>query len=252
MVIVVLVRSQANGPPAGTLVLSLLSCEELQENISQETTVFECDIFRVDPEGVRWLETASSFDHAHRRIHEIGAHAPGDYVILDTGSGRQSFITVPKPQFASWSPAQIAAAETVLDVAMTLSRADFGNLQLADRALPALTIVAHCNLSQKFLTFFHTVHSHGAACGAAMAKAQRVIISNVAADPVYNDDSRQVMLAERIQSLQSVPLIVNSKIVGVLSTHYRQSNTPLNLHFRISDDLATSFARQIASLPCLP
>lgn len=208
--------------------------------------MFECDIFRLDPDGVRWLETTSTFELAHRRIHEIGAVFPGEYVILDSGSGRKSVVSVPKQETPSWSPAQFAAAQIALDVAITLSRSDFGNVQLADPALPALTIVAQRNFSERFLTFFHTVHAHGASCGAAMAKGQRVIIRDVAADPVFNDDSRQVLLAEGIHSVQSVPLIADSKVVGVLSTHYREANTPLNLHFRISDELATSFARQIA------
>jgi hypothetical protein len=50
------------------------------------------DIFQLDRAGVRWLESAESFDHAKTRIHELAEGSPGEYLLLDQKTGTKFVI----------------------------------------------------------------------------------------------------------------------------------------------------------------
>jgi CRP-like cAMP-binding protein len=115
---------------------------------------------------------------------------------------------------SSWVPELLASTIEAMG-------AEFGNVQLLDSSRQALTIVAHHGLESEFLTHFQTVHS-GTCCGEAMNQRSRVIVSDVASDPLFRDkQTRDLMLRAHIRSCQSTPLIHPSgKLIGVISTGF--------------------------------
>jgi GAF domain-containing protein len=219
----------------------------LLRGVDSEVKVF--DIFRLKKDRTHWVDAAPAFEDASRLVQEIGAGYPGEYVILDSRSGRKTTICVPAQEEPVYTPGVTAAAELILAGAMGLCGADFGSLQVADPGTNALNIVAQENFGWKFLRRFQTVRSGetGTACGLALQDAKRIIVKDVARDElVYSKDVREAILGLGIQSAQSVPLIANSRVVGVLSTLHCKSHTPNEVHLRISDSLAARFARQLA------
>ncbi len=49
--------------------------------------ILEYDIFRIEKNGLTWLEPAVTLDDAKARIQQHGAKQPGDYFIFDQSTG---------------------------------------------------------------------------------------------------------------------------------------------------------------------
>lgn len=131
----------------------------------------------------------------------------------------------------------------VLDAAIALTGTDMGNVQLLDPATGGLKIVVQRGFSQPFLEFFDMVHEGAAACGIAMKNGKRVIVENVEFDPLYDDESRKVMLAAGALAVQSTPFITRSgKLLGMFSTHYRAPRSFDDRNLRLLDLLAQQAA----------
>lgn len=114
--------------------------------------------------------------------------------------------------------------EEVLDTAISATHADFGNVQLFDPATQELIICAQRGFGNEFLKFFDRVHAgYACCCGSAMKNWCRVVVEDVAQSPMFSDSqTRQIILAEEVRSVQSTPLIsASNELLGMLSTHYR-------------------------------
>jgi len=138
------------------------------------------------------------------------------------------------------------ALEEVLDAAIELTEADFGNIQLLGPGIDTLKIVVQRGLTREFLEYFAQVHDGEAACGTAMKKRQRVVVQDIACDPVFeNPRTIETLLAAQVRAVQSTPLVSRSgAFLGVLSTHYRLPRRPsqrqlrgLDLIVRVASDL---------------
>jgi PAS domain S-box-containing protein len=134
----------------------------------------------------------------------------------------------------------------ILDAAMQITRADFGNIQLLDRSDGGLRIHEQRGFGPEFLDFFNSVHEGMAACGTALESGQRVIVADVANDPIFKGTAaREVMLRAKAVAVQSTPLLARSgELLGVLSTHYSSIHRPNDRDLRQLDVLA----RQAADL----
>jgi len=106
--------------------------------------------------------------------------------------------------------------------------ADFGTLQLFDSANHTLKIVAQHGFQNEFLDYFDTVSDlDKCVCGSAMKARSRLIVLDVATDPIFSDETRGVMLRANVRSVQSTPLIdPRGNFIGMVSTHYRRDGTP--------------------------
>jgi PAS domain S-box-containing protein len=134
--------------------------------------------------------------------------------------------------------------EEVLDAAMALQGADFGNIQLFNPETEALEIVAQRGFQENFLEYFRNVRGAGAACGRAMRLRQRVIIEDVEADPGFAPH-RDIAAASGFRAVQSTPLFNRSgQFLGMLSTHFRQPHVPLPRELRLTD-LCAAHAAEI-------
>ncbi len=138
-----------------------------------------------------------------------------------------------------------ALLEKVLDAAIALQNADFGNIQLFNRETQVLEIVAQRGFTQEFLEYFGKVHDTGAVCGRAMDLRERVTIEDVETDSEFAPH-RHIAAAAGFRSVQSTPLFSRSgEFLGVLSTHFRRPHRPLPRDLRFTDLCATHAAEII-------
>lgn len=131
----------------------------------------------------------------------------------------------------------------VLDAAIAVTGTDMGNVQLLDPASGDLRIIVQRGFGKPFLEFFNSVHEGIAACGTAMKNGKRLIVENVESDPLFDDESRKVMLAAGALSVQSTPFITRSgRLLGMFSTHYRAPRSFDERNLRLLDMLAQQAA----------
>jgi PAS domain S-box-containing protein len=141
------------------------------------------------------------------------------------------------------------ALNEILDAAIEVTEADFGNIQLVDQGI--LRIVAHRGCLAEFLNFFREVsHDTTAACGAALARRSRVIIEDVGSSELFRGTpAGEVLLRAGIRAVQSTPLIGSSgKVYGILSTHFRRPSRPAERALRYLDLLASEAGRVLERL----
>lgn len=50
------------------------------------------DIFRVENNGVRWLEAVANLEEAKSRVQQIAATAPGEFLLLNQCTGDKIFM----------------------------------------------------------------------------------------------------------------------------------------------------------------
>jgi PAS domain S-box-containing protein len=138
-----------------------------------------------------------------------------------------------------------AALEDVLHEAILACRADFGNVQLYNPQTEALEIVVHQGFRQDFLGYFRLVRvDEGSACAQAMQSGQRSIVEDVEQDPSY-ERHRAIAAAAGYRAVQSTPLTSRQgKVLGMLSTHFRQPHRPSERDQRLLD----LYARHAADL----
>jgi GAF domain-containing protein len=117
--------------------------------------------------------------------------------------------------------------EKILQQAMTMNKASFGNLQILNNRDQSLEIVASSGLSQQFLNYFKKVEGHdGTVCARALRMRKTVFVPDLATDNFFAPHSN-IARVEGIHSVQSTPLISQSgKLIGVISMHYKLPRHP--------------------------
>jgi hypothetical protein len=127
----------------------------------------------------------------------------------------------------------------ILDAAIEVTEADYGNIQLLDQGL--LRIVTQRGFAKEFLDFFLDVsHDSKTACGAALQSHSRVIVEDVLYDELFRGTpAGDILLRAGVRAVQSTPLVGSSgEIYGMLSTHFRRPQRPSDRALRYLDLLA--------------
>ncbi|HSA68548.1 MAG TPA: GAF domain-containing protein [Burkholderiales bacterium] len=115
---------------------------------------------------------------------------------------------------------QASTLETALDDAMRATGSDMGNVQLVRPE--GLRIVAHRGFEQPFLDFYAVVDDASAAsCGMAKKMRRRIVVADVAADPIFaGTPAEEIMAQARVRWCQSTPLVGEAGVLlGMLNTH---------------------------------
>ncbi len=116
--------------------------------------------------------------------------------------------------------------DEILGVATTVEGSDMGLLSLSDPALDGLRVGASVGFDEGYLKGIEFVASGSGACGMCFQEHRRIIIEDIDTDPAfepYRDSAR----AAGIKAIHSTPLITRSgKLIGVLSTHFKQKHRP--------------------------
>ena len=83
-----------------------------------------------------------------------------------------------------------------------------------------------------------------AACVTAMERMERVVIEDVIQSPTFiGSDALEVLLNERVRSVQSTPLVSRSgKLLGIISTHFSKIHAPSERELILVDILARQAA----------
>jgi len=114
----------------------------------------------------------------------------------------------------------------VLEGAMALTGADFGNVQLFDPATGALAIAAHSGFSAEFLEYFAIVDDEHAACGRAAKTGAQAVIVDVDTDRGFAPH-RGIAATTGFRAVQSTPLAdYSGRMIGMVSTHFRRPCRP--------------------------
>lgn len=115
---------------------------------------------------------------------------------------------------------QASTLETALDDAMRATGSDMGNVQLVRPE--GLRIVAHRGFEQPFLDFYAVVDDASAAsCGMAKKMRRRIVVADVAADPIFaGTPAEEIMAQASVRWCQSTPLVGEAGVLlGMLNTH---------------------------------
>jgi GAF domain-containing protein len=116
--------------------------------------------------------------------------------------------------------------DRALEGAMSLVRAEIGNVQLSELLNGRLRIGAHCGFDGEFLEYFAVVEDDRSACGRAASRGSQTVIVDVDKDPAFAPH-REIAAASRFRAVQSTPLVdPTGRLRGVISTHYRHPHRP--------------------------
>jgi hypothetical protein len=156
------------------------------------------------------------------------------------------------------SPSAMVSAQLEAHLAFILKATlritgDMGTLQLFDPLSHSLRIVSQCGFDDNFLKFFNSTQQGEAACGMSVLRRKRIIVEDVAKDPIFAGTAAgAVLLAAGVRGVQSTPLFSRfGQPLGVLSTHYRKPTRPSVEELRVIDrlaDHAVSFLERILGL----
>lgn len=139
--------------------------------------------------------------------------------------------------------------EAVLDEAVRCSGTRRAGVQLVDPALDVLVLEKHRGFTDDFADFFAHVAGRGTACAACRRRAQRVTVTDVAADAHFDGGRfRRALLEEGIRALDCTPVVnAAGHGVGVISAHFtRPGHRPTEDQARALDLLAQETADWLA------
>ena len=133
-----------------------------------------------------------------------------------------------------------AVLTQIVDVAIAINSADFGNIQLRDPVSGDLRIVAQRGFPSWWLEFWDAVSKGQGVCGTALERSERIIVEDVEQSPIFvGTPGLDIQRKAGVRAVQSTPLISRSgKMVGMFSTHYRMPHQPDERALRLIDLLA--------------
>ncbi|HEY0367541.1 MAG TPA: ATP-binding protein, partial [Pyrinomonadaceae bacterium] len=166
------------------------------------------------------LEHSAADLKAMRRLNEIGARCAKNGDDID------------------------ACLTEILDVAIEISGADKGNIQLLNNESNSLRVVTQRGFEEVFLEFFECVGNGDSACGVALQSKQRVVVENVNNSEIFaGKPSLYAMHEADVLAVQSLPLISSAgKVLGIISTHFSNAHRPSEQELRLMDLLARQTA----------
>jgi PAS domain S-box-containing protein len=140
-----------------------------------------------------------------------------------------------------------ALYDRVLDAAIGLMSADFGSMQIFHPDRDELRLLAYKGFHPESAKFWEWVRLDGACtCGVALASGTRVVVPDVeACDFMQGTADLESYRRSGIRAVRSTPLLSRSgRLLGMISTHWREPRQPAERALRLLDVLA----RQAADL----
>ena len=121
-----------------------------------------------------------------------------------------------------------AVIDEALEDALSMMRADRGDIQIVDPVRGSLRIAAQAGFSDEFLEYFAIVDDDASACGRAARQHAQTVIADVKTDPRFAPHL-DIAAASGFRAVHSTPLVDTSgHLVGVLSAHYSYPYRPPN------------------------
>src|ERR1044072_7203202 len=137
-----------------------------------------------------------------------------------------------------------ACLRDVLNVAIEISGADKGNVQLLDRESGKLKLAAQGGFEDPFVESVESVISDDTACGVALRTRQRVIVEDVTNSEIYaGKHSLEAMSHADVLAVQALPLLSSTgNVLGIISVHFTHAHRPSEQELRLLDLLARQTA----------
>jgi PAS domain S-box-containing protein len=140
----------------------------------------------------------------------------------------------------------VALPRQVLDAAIAFGAADSGSVQLLNHA-GQLELIAWSNLGPEAVEHWRKVSPGSpSTCGSALRDGRRTIVTDSETDAALEVlDAEGVRQYRRfgIRAVQSTPLVTREgRLVGMLSTHWREPHAPDERELRLLDILARQAA----------
>lgn len=128
------------------------------------------------------------------------------------------------------------ALRMVLEVAVSLLKADKGNVLLFEESANELRLATSIGFPQEFVDRFGSLPSDSStACGRAFQRRQRVVVEDIRRDPDFLKLGSQCD-SYGFAAVQSTPLRGRSgRLFGILSTHYERPYRPPEEDLRTLD-----------------
>jgi len=128
----------------------------------------------------------------------------------------------------------------VLDAAIAISSADFGNIQIINAQTSCLQIAVQQGFPQWWLDFWNRVVEGHGVCGTALKRGERVIVEDIEQSPIFvGTDALEIQRKAGVRAVQSTPLVSRSgSFLGMFSTHYKVPHRPSDRELRLLDLLA--------------
>ena len=106
-------------------------------------------------------------------------------------------------------------------MALEITGAEKGNVQLLDNETGTLNLVRQSGFDEPFVEFYESLISPDTACGVALQSKQRVIVEDITSSEIYAGKPSLVAMREAdVLAVQSLPLMSSSgKVLGIVSTH---------------------------------
>jgi diguanylate cyclase (GGDEF)-like protein/PAS domain S-box-containing protein len=124
----------------------------------------------------------------------------------------------------------------VLDSAIKLAEADFGNIQLLDPD-GYLKIVVQRGFPDWWVQYWDSNALEHGVCGTALVQQARVIVEDVNESPIFaGNHSLTIQIQAGVRAVQSTPILTKSgQLVGMLSTHYNKPHQPDTRQLEVID-----------------
>ena len=129
----------------------------------------------------------------------------------------------------------------ILDAAIEISGAEKGVVQLMDPETDTLEIAVQRGFDPAFLGFFRRVTREGTGVAAtALRSRARVLVEDAEKSPLFADaGAAAAMRATGMRAVQATPLVSSAgKILGLLSTHWREPHRTSERELRLIDLVA--------------
>jgi GAF domain-containing protein len=132
----------------------------------------------------------------------------------------------------------------IVDVAMSVSGADFGTIQLLDTTSSDLRIMGQRGFPQWWLDFWNKTSKGQGVCGTSLERGERVIVEDVEQSPIFQGTpGLEIQLRAGVRAVQSTPIVSRSgRPLGMFSTHYKEPQRPDERALKLLDLLARQAA----------
>jgi CheY-like chemotaxis protein len=127
----------------------------------------------------------------------------------------------------------------MLDSAMNVMDSDLASIQLYCNATQQLKLVATKNIHPRSTAFWQTVSAtSGSICGEALRTQTRITVTDVETLDFVKEEI-EIFRLSGIRAVQSTPLVSKQgKLVGMISTHWKEQRQFSENDFEFFDDFA--------------
>jgi PAS domain S-box-containing protein len=132
----------------------------------------------------------------------------------------------------------------VVNAAIDISGADFGNIQLLDPLTMTLRIVAYRGFPDWWICSWNEDSAGKGSCGTPILHQERIIVEDIEQSPIFiGTQALEYQRRAGVRAVQSTPLYSRSgRLIGIFSTHYRTRHHFTERTLKLIDLLARQAA----------